>query len=165
VAIPSTATNANLYSSTRSIICRQRATDCMYSLFWNNKPCRAVMQHAIQFPLQSPHILTWLQTYQFHSKYKLNSGGANLHFSLVLLLWLCQYLQENALLSGFQAWFYTMKSSITFWSIVMLPHSRLNLVLVDAEALGTQKCVHYNNFCENKLQSKLMWLKVIIYSI
>ena len=62
VAIPSTATNANLYSSIRSIICRQRATDCMYSLFWNNRPCRTVMQHTTQFPLPSPHILTWSQT-------------------------------------------------------------------------------------------------------
>jgi hypothetical protein len=109
--------------------------------------------------------------HQFHGKYKLNSGGADLRFSLVLLLWLCQYLQENALLSLFQAGCYTMQSSmfffflLTLWSNVMLPHSGLNLVRVDAEAFGTHKCVHYNYFCENKLYSKLMWLKVIIHSI
>lgn len=34
VLIPSTVTNAKRYSSTRSIICRQRPTDWMYSLFW-----------------------------------------------------------------------------------------------------------------------------------
>lgn len=37
VEMPSTVMNADLYASMRSIICRQRATDCMYSLFckWN----------------------------------------------------------------------------------------------------------------------------------
>jgi len=34
VLMPSTPTKANRYSSTRSIICRQRATDWMYSLFY-----------------------------------------------------------------------------------------------------------------------------------
>jgi hypothetical protein len=65
----------------------------------------------------------------------------------------------KALLSGFQAMCYTMQSSMFFllalWSNTMLPHSGLNLVQVDAEAFGTKKCVHCNNFCENKLYSKI----------
>lgn len=37
VEIPSTEMKAALYSSIRSIICRQRPTLCMYSLFYNKK--------------------------------------------------------------------------------------------------------------------------------
>lgn len=38
----------------------------------------------------------------------------------------------------------------------MPPHSgQLNLVQVNAEVFGTKKCVHYNNFCENKLYFKI----------
>jgi hypothetical protein len=38
----------------------------------------------------------------------------------------------------------------------MPPHSgRINLVQVTAEVFGPKKCVHYNNFCENKFYFKI----------